>query len=184
LIPYIDYKNGDIVLAGSCYINNGKKIAHLGREETEAAVMLRGIRCRGTFSFPVKDGDETIDSISVACTNSRRVRVKNEGDYYSIDITIKLVGGIIERSNQVDFEDSQNVIELGEKSLEDIIQKRAEVLVERAKNEFKCDTLGVANYIRANTRGELNKEDIDEIIQNAQVNVNVEVRLISTEGKL
>jgi Ger(x)C family germination protein len=184
LVPYITYKNGDIVLAGSCYIDNGKKIAHLGREETETAVMLRGISCRGTLSFPIKDGDKIVDGISLACTNDRKVRVKNEGEYYSIDITIKLKGGIVERSKQVAFEDSKEIIKLGEKSLEDIIQKRAEALVKKTQTEIKCDTLGVANHIKAITRWELTKEDIDEIIQNAHINVDVEVHILSTEGKM
>lgn len=184
LIPYIIYKNGDIVLAGSCFVNNGKKVAHLGREETETAVLLRGIKCRGTLSFPVKKDDKIIDGLSLACSNSRKVKVKNEGDHYSIDITIKLKGGIVERSKQVAFEDSKEVITLGEKSLEDIIQKKAEALIKKTQNEIKCDTLGVANYLRAITRWKLDKADIDEIIQNADIKVNVDVTILSTEGKL
>lgn len=184
LIPYMTYKEGDIVLAGSCFIDNGKKVAHLGREETETAVMLRGISCRGTLSIPIKEGDKVVDGVSLACTNDRKIRVKNEGDYYSIDITIKLTGGIIERAKQVPFEDSEEVIKQAEKSMEDIIKKRAEALVKRTQTEIKCDTLGVANYIRAITRWELTKGDIDEIIQKAHINVNVEVRILSTEGKV
>lgn len=184
LVPYITYRNGEIILAGSCYINEGKKIAHLGREETETAVMLRGVSGRGTLSFPVKEGDETIDSISAVLKNKRKVKIKNEGDYYTIDITIKLTGGVVEHFKQVPFEDGRDILKLGEKSLEEIIKKRAEMLVEKTQKELKCDTFGVANYIKAFTRQKLSKADIDKIIQNAHINVLVEVTLKDTGDKL
>ena len=184
LIPYMSYRNGDIILAGSCYINEGKKIAHLGRAETEIAVMLKGIKGSGTLSFPIKQGDEIIDSISAVLTNKRKVKVKNEGDYYRIDITIKLTGEVVEHSKQVPFEDGKDILELGEKSLEEIIKRRAEAFVERTQKEIKTDTLGVAKYIKAFTRWKLSKADIDEIIQNARINVNVEVKFTDTGGEM
>ena len=110
--------------------------------------------------------------------------VKNEGDYYTIDIIIKLSGSVIEHYKQVPFEDGKDLLKLGEKSLEEMIKKRAEAFVEKTQKELKVDALGVASYIKAATRWKLSKDDIDEIVQNARINVNVEVSLKDTGGNL
>lgn len=182
LVPHIIYKDGEIVLAGSCLVNKGKMFTELGREETETVVMLRGIKCHGTLAFNVLNGKKANDEAAFECKNSRKVTVKRIGEKYIFDIQIKLEGVIAEHESQEPTQDGTDYLKIFQYSLEESIKKRAEAFVKKTKEEFKFDALNLANYIKAHTREKLAKEDIDRIIQESEINVEVKVQLRNTGG--
>lgn len=184
ILPHVIYSDGDISLAGSCLVNKGKAAAEFGREETETLVMLRGIKCRGTISFEVMEDGKVIDEATFEGSNSRKVTVERMDDGYSFNIQIKLDGVITEHMNQKPMEDGTDLPKLMKTSLEQNIKKRAEALVEKTQEEFKFDTLSLANYIKAHTREKLTKEDIDRIVSESDINVEVKVHIRSTGGKM
>lgn len=184
LMPHIIYSEGKIKLAGSCLVNKGKVEGELGREETETAIMLRGTECRGTLAFEAQKDGEVIDEVTFEGTNSRKVILRRMEDKYSIDIKIKLSGTIIEHMNLKPMQDGTDLMKVFQASMEQYIKKRAEALVEKTQKEFKFDALNLANEIKAHEREKLTKEDIDKIIQEAEINVDVEVHLRSAGGKM
>ena len=184
IVPHIIYKDEHIVLAGSCLVNKGKVAGDLGREETETAVMLRGIKCRGTLSFEALKDGEVIDEATFGGTNSRKVTVKREGDKYAFNIQIKLAGEIVEHKEQNPMQDGTDLIKVFQDSLGYYIKKRAEAFVEKTQEEYKFDALCLANYIKAHTREKLTKEDIDKIVQEAEINVEVKVKIRNAGGKM
>lgn len=184
ILPHVAYDGGEIRLVGSCLVNNGKVAGELGIQETETAVFLRGIKCRGHISFDaVKDG-KVIDRASFGGTNARKVKVRREGDKYIFDIKIILKGVIVEHEKQIPMQDGIDLLEVFQNSLEQHIKERAEALVEKTQKEFKFDALHLANYIKAYTREKLTKEDIDRIVQEAEINVDVEVQIKNAGGKM
>ncbi len=184
LLPHIKYREGDIMLAGSCLVNKGKISGEMGREETETAVMLRGIKCRGTLAFKAEKDGKVIDEATFEGTNSRKVTVKNEGGKYVFNIQIKLSGGIIEHKKNKPMQDGTDLLKMFQDSLEKHIKKRAEALVKKTQEEFKFDALNLANTIKAHTREKLTKEDIDKIIQESEINVDVKAQIRNAGGKM
>lgn len=184
ILPYLIYKEGDIVVAGSCFIDAGKRMEHIGRTETETAVFLRGIKGRGEISFEVKEGGKTIDQMSFSGTNSRKVKIQRKEGKYVIDIHIKLSGGLVEHKKTEPIIDSNDLLKLSQKTLEDIIRKRAQDFVRKVQTEYGFDALDIARDIKAHSREELSKEDIDRIIQEAEINVEVKVQIENTGGKV
>jgi len=184
LVPHIIYRGEHIDLAGSCLVNKGKVAGELGSKETETAVMLRGIKCRGTLSFEALMDKKVIDEATFAGTNSRKVTMKREGDRYIFNIQINLSGIIVEHKEQNPMQDGIDLIKVFQDSLEQHIKKRAEVFVEKTQEEYKFDALCLANYIKAHTREKLTKEDIDKIVQKAEINVEVKVEIRNAGGKM
>jgi spore germination protein len=184
ILPHIIYSDGEIKLAGSCLVNKGKISGEMGREETEIAVMLRGIKCRGTLSFKAQKDGKVIDEATFEGANSRKVSVIKEGDKYAFNIQIKLAGSIVEHKKDIPMQDGTDLIKVFQDSLEKHIKKRAEALVEKTQEEFKFDALELANYIKAHTREKLTKEDIDKIIQESEITVEVKVQIRNAGGKM
>jgi hypothetical protein len=184
ILPHIIYRNGEIMLAGSCLVNKGKISGEMGREETETAVMLRGAKCRGTLSFEAKKDDKVIDEVTFEGTNSRKVTLKRIGDKYVFNIQIKLAGVIAEHSKQKPMQDGTDLLKVFQDSLEKHIKKRAEALIKKTQEEFKFDALHLSNYIKAHTREKLTKEDIDRIVQESEINVDVKVEIENVGGKM
>jgi len=184
LLPHIAYAKGEVKLAGSCLVNKGKITGEMGREETETAVMLRGIECRGTLSFKVEEDGEVIDEATFEGTNSRKVTVERLDDKYAFNIQIKLDGAIVEHKKLKPMQDGTDLMKVFQDSLEQHIKKRAEALVEKTQEEFKFDALSLANHIKAHTREKLTKDDIDRIIQEAEINVEVNVQIRNAGGKM
>jgi Ger(x)C family germination protein len=184
LVPHIIYRGEHIVLAGSCLVNKGRVAGDLGRDETETAVMLRGINCRGILAFDALKDGEVIDEATFAGTNSRKVIVKREGGKYIFNIQIKLAGIIVEHKEQNPMQDGTDLIKVFQDSLEQHIKKRAEAFIEKTQEEYKFDALCLANYIKAHTREKLTKEDIDKIVQESEINVEVKVKIRNAGGKM
>lgn len=184
LLPYISSEKEELVLAGSCLINNGKMAAKLGMKETETAVLLKGIKCRGTLPFEVSRNGKTIDEVSFEGTNTRKVTVKRIKDKYAFDIRIKLMGIIAEHKSQEPIQDSIDLLKLFQESLEKDIKKKAEAFVEKTQKEYKFDALDLANHIKAHTREKLSGDDIDRIVQESDINVEVKVQILNSGGKM
>ena len=184
ILPHIIYRDGEIVLAGSCLVNKGKLAGEMGREETETAVMLRGIECQGALTFKAQKDGKVIDEATFEGANSRKVTVKKEGDKYIFNIQIKLAGDITEHKEQKPMQDGTDLLKVFQYSLEQHIKKRAEALVKKTQKEFKFDALNLANSIKAHTREKITKEDIDKIIQESEINVEVKVQIRNAGGKM
>lgn len=184
LLPHIIDSEGEIRLTGACLVNNGKLIEDMGREETETMVMLRGMKCNGVLAFKVEEDGKVTDEAAFQAKNSRKVTMERLGDKYVFNIKIKLEGDIIEHKRLTPMQDGTDLVELFQQSLEQHVKKRAEVMVEKAQEEFKCDALNLAGYIKANTREKLTKEAIDKIVSEAEINVDVEVQICNAGGKM
>lgn len=184
MLPCIIKKEEDIVLAGSCFINDGKKTENIGRMETETAVFLRGIECRGVISYDVKEDKKIIDQETFSGKNSRKVKVKKEGKKFLINIQIKLSGVIVERKNSQSFKDNPDILKLSQKSLEDLIKNRALEFVKKVQEEYGFDALNIAKEIKAHSRERMDKKDIDRIIREAEINVDVKVNIENTGGRI
>jgi Ger(x)C family germination protein len=182
VLPQVEYKNGNIMLTGSCLVNKGKLAAELGRKETETVVMLRGIKCRGTLAFDVLKDEKVIDEVSFEGTNSRKVTVKRTGDKYAFNIQIKLTGVIAEHIRKEPIQDGTDYLKLIQVSLKENIKKRAEAIIEKTQEEYRFDALDLAKYIKAHTREKLTKEDIDRIVQESEINVEVKVKIQNAGG--
>jgi len=163
MLPCIIKKEEDIVLAGSCFINDGKKTENIGRMETETAVFLRGIECRGVISYDVKEDKKIIDQETFSGKNSRKVKVKKEGKKFLINIQIKLSGVIVERKNSQSFKDNPDILKLSQKSLEDLIKNRALEFVKKVQEEYGFDALNIAKEIKAHSRERMDKKISTEL---------------------
>lgn len=184
LLPHIVYGDGVIKMVGSCVINNGKLIGDIGREETETLVMLRGLKCQGTLAFKLEEDGKVIDEAAFEAKNSRKVTMEKLDDKYVFNIKIKLEGDIIEHKLLTPMQDGMDLVELFQKALEQNVKERAEAMVEKVQKEYKCDALNLAGYIKAHSREQLTKEDIDRIVREAEVNVDVEVKIRNAGGKM
>ncbi len=184
MLPIIEKKGEDIVMAGSCFLSDGKKTERIGRMETETAVFLRGIECRGVISFDVKKDNNIMDQQTFSGKNSRKVKIKKQGDKYIINMQIILSGVIVEKKNSESFKDNPNKLKLSQRSLEDFIKKRAQEFVKKVQEEYGFDALNVAKEIKAHSREKMGKEDIDRIIREAKINVDVKVNIENAGGRI
>lgn len=184
ILPHIIYSEGEIRLSGSCLVNKGKLIADLGREATESLVLLRGMECSGALSFKAEENGEVIDEATFEGNNSRKVTIERLEDKYVINIEIRLTGAIIEHRQLKPMQNGVDLLKVFKSSLEKHMKKRVEAIVEKTQEEYKCDALNLASYIKAHTREKLTKDDIDKIVQEAEINVDVKVHIKNAGGKM
>lgn len=184
ILPHIIFKEGEIILAGSCLVNKGRVSGDMGREETETAVMMRGIKCLGTLAFKVEKNGEVVDEATFEGTNSRKVDMYRVGDKYGFNIQIQLKGTITEHKELKSVQEGTDLLKVFEDSLEKHIKKRAEAFVEKTQNEFKYDALNLAGMIKAHSREKLTKEQIDKIVEEAEITVDVKAHIRNTWGKM
>lgn len=184
LLPYIVQKDGNIMFAGSCLLNEGKRMEHLNSEETEIAVMLRGIRSRGMITYDIIEDNKAIDQVTFEGKNRRKIKVKKEGDRYIFNILIKISGRLFERKKNEPVIDNKDFVKLSQKSLEDLIRKRAEDFVAKVQKEYGFDALELGMEIKAHSREKMAEEDIDRIIQDSEINVEVKVQIENAGGKI
>jgi len=97
---------------------------------------------------------------------------------------IKLSGRLFERKKNEPVIDHKDFIKLSQKSLEDLIRKRAEDLIIKVQEEYGFDALELGMEIKGHSREKLSKEDIDKIIQQSEINVEVKVQIENAGGKI
>lgn len=182
MLPCIVQKGEDIVLAGSCFVNDGKKTENIGWMESQTAVFLRGIKARGEISYDVIEDEKVIDRLTFSGGNRRKVKIKKEGDKYIVNIQIILSGVIVEKTKTQPLKELPETLKLSQKSLEDLIKKRSQELVKKVQEEYGFDALNIAKEIKAHSREKFEKEDIDSIIRDAEINVDVKVNIENTGG--
>lgn len=182
MLPCIVQKGEDIVLAGSCFVNDGKKTENIGWMESQTAVFLRGIKARGEISYTVTENNEIIDKQTFSGGNRRKVKIKKEGDKYIVNIQIILSGVIVEKTKTQPLRELPDILKLTQKSLEDLIKKRAQDFVKKVQEEYGFDALNIAKDLKAHSREKFEKEDIDSIIRDAEINVDVKVNIENMGG--
>ncbi len=184
MLPIIGHKGEDIAMVGSCFLNDGKKTENIDSKDTETAVFLRGIKGRGVITYDVREDKKIIDQETFSCKNSRKVKIKKEGDKYIISIQIKLSGELVEKKNSGSFKDNPDALKLSQRSLEDFIKKRAREFVKKVQEEYGFDALNVAKEIKAHSRERMDKKDIDRIIREAEISVDVKVNIENAGGRI
>jgi len=97
---------------------------------------------------------------------------------------IKLSGRLFERKKNEPVIDHKDFIKLSQKSLEDLIRKRAEDFVAKVQKEYGFDALELGMEIKAHSREKMAEEDIDRIIQDSEINVEVKVQIENAGGKI
>lgn len=178
--PYIETVNGVPTITGMAIFKGEKMVRKIDTKEAGAMNLLRENGVRGTISI-----EENLKKYTdVYVTSKKKVKVEREGEKYKFSISLNMEGYII--SNLL-YENPSNKPE-NLKKIEDQVKKKVgamtEEFIEKMQNEYKVDCLNLGKYGAAKY-GRHRGTDWNEVVTNADINVNVNAKIsINTRGQL
>ncbi|MCG8485605.1 MAG: Ger(x)C family spore germination protein [Clostridia bacterium] len=182
ILPMLKMKDhSGIEIVGTGIFKEDKFIAKIGLEETRSLILLRTNKSIGNISFIIERDGEIIDEGAVTVKKTRKVKVTRDGNKYTFNVTIKLKGHLLERLAVTSFFEENTIVTIEdiEKAIKEEIEKDCTEFIKKMQNEFKVDCIDITKYALAKWRNELMDKVEENFIENAEINVNVEVTIDS-----
>ncbi|TDT51957.1 Ger(x)C family spore germination protein [Fonticella tunisiensis] len=184
MIPYIEADRGKYVdtvkISGIAVFEKDKMIFMIPIEEAKYINLIRNSNSKGYLSL-VNENDRT-KSTDLFCTSKRKVKVSMENDKLIYDINIDIKAENKMNTAGSEGEPSENNIEMIAKKIEKQTEDRLKETIARVKQKYGVDVFDIEKYAIAKL-GRDKEEFIKDSFKNSIINVNVNVKIIST-GRL
>ncbi len=178
VMPLLTIKNHQVKIAGAAIFRKEFMIGKADVDETRALMMLRGMKSRGVLFYKIKQDDKTLDKGSVEVDNRRQVKVVRSGDDFTFIITIDLNGTLVDHQSDKLFTKNEELGKMIEKQIASDVASQCTAFVKKMQQEYRVDCIDVSKYALAQSRKELSPIiDKEEFIQNAVIQVNVNMKL-------
>lgn len=178
--PYIEVVDNLPMITGLALFDKDKMVRKIDLKESKAMNLLRDNNVRGTITIE----DNPQKYVDVYVTSKRKVRVSREGDKYAFNIDINMDGYIL--SNLVYESPNQDpkILKNIGSGVEREVKEITEEFIEKMQNEYKIDCLNLGSYAAAKF-GRRMGMDWNEVVSNADINVNVKAKIdIRSRGQL
>lgn len=173
VLPYIEVKDGKILMTGVCIFKKDKMVDVLNEEDTKYLNFMRENNVRGILN-EVKSFDK---QISMAGKETRKVSCeKISKNKYIFNLNIVFKGDIVSNSLYKDLLKDDSVINKFEKNLGQETEERCNEVIDKMQNEFKTDCLEFGR-VAAAKYGRDTGVDWDEIVSNSKINVKVKIKV-------
>ncbi len=176
VLPTIKAGDKEIVITGTAIFDGGKMIDKIGRPETRALILLRGLESGGYIPYSFSQ-EGRIERGTVFVKNQRSVKVEREGDQYNFLIKIKLSGIVVEKTSERSLLKNHEGLKIIEDTVAAYVEKDCQRFIERMQDEFKIDCIDINKYAMAKWRNELQGKADEKVIPNASIKVEVKVKL-------
>jgi len=176
VLPVVKSNRDRVIINGTALFRKDRLIYLCNTDETRTLMMLRGLKAQGYYPFVLQEkGQEERGTIFVG--NSRKVKIKRQGDEFTYLINIKIQGIIVEHLNHPQSLDRECMACI-EDSVARSIEGECWRFLDKMQNELKTDCIDINKYALAKWRRELTPIiDREEFIEQAQIKVQVEVHL-------
>jgi len=176
IIPKIsmDREKKDIVLSGVAVIKNFKLKGFLTSEEVADLEIMRGKIKGGKRVIYMNGHPIDIDIEDVG----RKLKVRGDKNKLQFYINCRLEGQLMEdfKGKEVMSKTELNSLE---KNFSESISKECNIIAKLMQTEFQVDTIGLREQVEKYKPSLWNeiKDNWDEVFKNAEINVNVDVKI-------
>ncbi|MGE5391514.1 MAG: Ger(x)C family spore germination protein [Deltaproteobacteria bacterium] len=176
ILPVVKKQGDKVIISGGALFKKDHLIDLCSTEETRTLMMLRGSPGQGYYPFELqREGKKEWGTVYIG--NARKVKVTRQGNQYTYSVNIKLSGSIVEYINHPENLDKE-CLACVEDSIARSVESECRRFLDKMQNELKTDCIDINKYALAKWRRELTPViDQEEFIQNAKINVKVEVEL-------
>lgn len=176
ILPYIGIENRFISFLGFAALNeDGKLIDVIDINKSKGIVYLLSNNPNLTEYTSLKD---TSNLVSITTMNfKRKIKTDYSDDKVIINIDLKLKEKLEYSYKETTLTDS-DITEL-ENTISDKIEGYITNIISKAQEDYKCDIFGLLKYFRAQNPKAYKTIDWKEKFPKAQVNVNVDVEIVS-----
>ncbi|MCY9004484.1 Ger(x)C family spore germination protein [Peribacillus frigoritolerans] len=181
-IQAVDIRGKKLILEGAGIINNSKLVGVMNDEDIAALNWLNG-EVKGGIIEAVQHGEPL--SVEVIDRKRRKITTEFNGDHLTINIEVGYTARLSE-----DWYGKENSFKEGylkdvERVAEDEVKKDVEKVVYKLQHEYKTGVAGLYRYVENQHPKfwEKNKQKWDEIFSKADINYEVDLRIIDFGSK-
>jgi len=173
VLPYIEITDNGIEITGMAIFKADKMVAVANIKNSKILNLLKQDNVGGIVSLQ-KSPKEYIDFD--AETGKRKVKCYKQGDKYSFSIDLTLTGTIINNEMYTNIIKDINKKKEFEMEMTKSIEKQCYDFLKIVKSNYKVDCLGLGREAVA-VYGRQKMIDWNEVISNADIEVNVKVKV-------
>ena len=184
VLPLLTIKDERVMFAGAAIFNKDKMIGKADLNETQYLLMLRGVESTGNLPFVLNIEGQMSDMGSINVSNKRKVKVERDGDSFTFTINISLAGHLAEHSSEVLFTENEELRTEIENRIAADVTEGCNKFIKKMQEQYKVDCIDISKYALAKWRKDLrDKVDTASFIENANIKVNVKVKLQTIGGE-
>ncbi|WHY59080.1 Ger(x)C family spore germination protein [Peribacillus simplex] len=181
-IQAVDIRRGKLILEGAGVINNSKLVGVMNDEDIAALNWLNG-NVKGGIIEAVQHGKPL--SVEVIKRTKRKVTTELNGDHLTINVKVGYTARLSEDwySKENSFEEAY--LKEIERIAEDEVKKDVKKIVYKLQHEYKTGVAGFYRYAENQHPKfwEKNKQKWDEVFSKADINYEVDIRIIDFGAK-
>jgi Ger(x)C family germination protein len=177
IMPLLTIIDEKVEVTGTAIFNKERMIGKANLDETRSLMMLRGIKATGNVSYIIEREGQMLDKGSVDLKNSRKVKVERNGDDFTFQITIMLEGNLIEHQFGKLFTENEDLRKMIEDQIVADITEDCQKFIVKMQGEYQVDCIDISKYALAKWRKELKNKVDQGFIENANIKVEVKMKL-------
>ncbi|WP_186428896.1 Ger(x)C family spore germination protein [Clostridium sp. BSD9I1] len=178
VIPYLGIDKNRVKVIGLALFDGDKMITTVGLAEAKLINLLRNNKTKGHLSVNFPERNNYYEGYF---TSNRKVKVSKEEENlkYSIDVTLR---GNLKVNTVINKAITKKEVKEIEKDFEKVLKKDLEGEIKKIQQSHGVDWLDLSKYAVAKY-GRLSDYGSNENFKNAQIDVNVKVKIDSIGGK-
>lgn len=172
VLPYLEILNNKITLSGMVAFKKDKMVAKIPMAEAKYMNCLRESGVKGILTLQ-QDSQHLISTYGVM---KKKVNCEKVSGIYKFNIDLEFQGQVVSNTMYPDFMINTKTVEKYSHELEEETEKRCNEFIDKMQNQYKVDCLELGREAAA-TFGRNPKTDWDSIVCNAEIIVNVKVKV-------
>lgn len=181
-IQAVDIRRGKLKWEGAGVINNSKLVGVMNDEDIAALNWLNG-KVKGGIIEAEQHGEPL--SVEIINRTRRKITTELDGDHLTINIKVGYTGRLSEDWYGKENSFDEAYIKEIERIAEDEVKKDVEKIVYKLQKEYKTGVAGLYRYVENQHPKfwEKNKQKWDEIFSKADINYEVDLRIVDFGSK-
>ncbi|MFE4130555.1 Ger(x)C family spore germination protein [Peribacillus sp. YIM B13482] len=181
-IQAVDIKGKKLILKGAGVINNSKLVGVMNDEDIAALNWLNGM-VKGGIIESVHHGKPL--SVEVLKRTRRKITTKLNGDHLTINVKVGYTVRLSEDWYSKENSFNETYLKEIERIAEAEVEKDVEKIVDKLQHEYKTGVAGLFLYVENQHPKfwEKHKQKWDEIFSKADINYQVDIRIIDFGSK-
>lgn len=172
VLPYIEIKEGRIIMNGLAIFKNQKLLTIIDLQETKLLNLLKENKVTGMFTIQ----DQGEKYVNFYGKSKRKVQCYKEGNNYRFTINLTITGDITANEEYEDMINNPKSQKIVEERLSKEIKADCEKYVQKIKSVYKIDCLELGR-IAAAKYGRDTGTDWNKVITSSPIEVNVKVKI-------
>ena len=172
VLPYLEITNNKITLTSIAVFKKDKMVAKIPMEQARYMNILRSDKVKGILTLQ----KDSLNLISNYGESKRKVHCEKINGKYKFTIDIDFKGQVINNTMYKDFMKNPKTVDMYSHELEEQTKARCYDFINKMQNEYKVDCLELGRDAAA-TFGRNPETDWDKIVCNADIIVNVKVKV-------